>query len=438
MSMHNPAQPQLRGKLPGGLTPLLTLYLLATVALYNGFLPVPLSSRIPLFGFMVASMPVLLHRLLTWRSERTMRWMSLGGFLGGFMIIEIIHLFLGSPEIVGIITLFGLLLMLKAVERYDQRYLMRALKTASIAYLIIFYPLALLNGMVGVGGQDKGIFVSQFIPSLGAFIVNPLYPSGRGTIGLIGSTLAVLVLLQAKETGLSLQKSIQLGLGIFALLVSDSRGTILAFFLIAAVILLPLALRFKVRLLFALPLVILLSQPLAVFNLESMLPSDSFKLVSRSGIDASDQSRVAVWLVSLNMLTESYQSLILGHGSEETANRIEGVFQAWPVEMEILRSPHNMLLELLLDGGIVLAVLFISFIARISIKGWIYSRHLKLSDTGSVAVVSMMLAAGFFASIVDVGRLNEAMFLLMISLMAVNLQIKGLSLRVRHLSGMTG
>ncbi len=406
-----------------GLKLILILYLISTVILYNNFFGIAASSRWPLIVLTLFFGPFAISQKC---NKKLFVRFSLWYFISGFLFIEIIHLALGSNELFGIFTLLSIMLFMVLTKEYSKRYLIEAIILVSILYLLFFYPLAYANDMVGVQAYGRGRFVTQYFPQLAPFIINGHYKSGRGVIGLIGGVLAILSLIRIRYLGFTTYHLVMLFIGCMGVILSNARGVIFSLIAISLLILLPMPTKFRVRLFFFMPFgVVILTPILLVIILGSLnsggILSEILSLVSREGI--SDISRFLVWDESIRLITSSLPRILVGYGGIGSALVLKSAFAAKYVDIEQLDSAHNLFLQLLLDGGIILLLLFVGYLYRIFVFGWKYSRYIAVVDLDVISVFVFLVLCSMTGSFINVNRVNEAMFLLMIVLIALNKQM---------------
>lgn len=411
-----------------GLKLILSLYLIGTVILYNNFFGMSASSRWPLILLVLFFGPFAISQKF---NKKIFLRFSLWYFISGFLFIEIIHLIFGPIEIIhseliGIFTLLSIILFMVLTRKYSKRDLIETIIFVSILYLLFFYPLAYAKGMVGVETYSKGIFMAQYFPQIARFTINEGYKSGRGTIGLIGGVLAIFALIRIRSLRFNIYHVVMLIIGTLGVILCDARGIIFSLVVVSLLILLPMPIKLKVRMLFFVPLGIALLTPILLMtvlgNLNSReILSKFLSLVSRQG--GFIESRLMVWDESTRLITSSLSSILIGYGGIGSALVLKSTFAAKYVNLEQLDSAHNLFLQLLLNGGIILLLLFIGYLYRIFIFGWKYSRNIALIDLDAISIFVFLMLSSITASFININRINEAMFLLIIVLIALDKQM---------------
>lgn len=409
-----------------GLALVLTVYLLATVICYNDFLGVAASSRWPLIVLTLLAGPIACAYALSTRHRLPAAGFSLGWLLAIFLVLELFHALLGlRTEVIGVVSLLGLAVFAILTQRRTKADLVGALALVCALYLPLVYPLAYGSGMVGAASFHKGVFVAQYLPGIDSLSMNGHFKSGRGVIGIVGGVIVLycLVRLGARRSGPLHLAGV--GLGGLALLTSDSRGVILACLLAAVALLAPLPAALRARTLFAMPLGIAAAQPflllLAIRHRD--LVSD-LSVLSRQDIVNSDLTRVFAWGESVRLITSSAMTFLFGYGNIGSAKAMENAFARNYPDIEQLVSSHNLLLQLLMDGGVVLLVLFLGYLLRIAAFGWRNARQFRRRDLDAIAILSFLLMYAATGSLVSLDRINEGMFVFVLTLLAIDRQMR--------------
>lgn len=410
---------------PVMLTAFISTYIISTIILYNNFFGLQLSSRWPLLATTYLLGPLAVWHVLFSRRIYVSFWPSLALFVGCYFLLEVLHAALGSPEAIGIVSLASILVFLALTSRFSKAQCIAALMASCVLYLLFIYPLALFHGMVGNSISDTGVFIPQYIPSLGHFTLNGNFQSGRGVIGMVGAVIAIGSIIRIRSGLLYATYLPLLAVGVSALLVSDARGPILSFFLVLAALIIPISNRARVRLLFILPAGIVLLQGLSyVFINVNIDFAFNLGILSRQDMDTSDLARAAAWNEGLRMITASSQSGIFGYGAIGSAEAMQQAFGQYHPDIEQLMSAHNLLLQILLDGGVALMLAFVFYMARIASYGLKYAEYIPLQDIDAPALLSFVLLSGISGSILSVDRINESMYLLVLICAAIDKQMQ--------------
>lgn len=407
------------------LTAFLSVYIISTAVLYNNFFGLQLSSRWPLIAATFFLGPLALGYVLLSRRIHVSFRPSLAFFVGCYFLLEVLHAGFGSPEATGIVSLASILVFLVLTSRFSKDQGIAALMASCVLYLLCIYPLALFHGMVGNSISDMGVFVSQYIPSLSPFTLNGNFQSGRGVIGMVGAVIAIGAIIRI-QSGFSYAKYLALlAVGVFALLVSDSRGPILSFFLVLVALFIPISNRARVRLLFILPAgIVLLQGLLFIFIFINIDFAFDLGILSRQDMAISDLARAVVWNESFRMIVASSQFGIFGYGAIGSMDAMQQAFGLYHPDVEQLTSAHNLLLQIFLDGGIVLMLVFVLYIFRIASYGLKYAAYIPLQDIDAPSLLSFVLLSGITGSVLSVDRVNEAMFLLVLTCAAIDKQMR--------------
>ena len=408
-----------------GLVLVLGTYLLATVICYNDFLGVSASSRWPLLVLTLLAGPIAFAAALSSRHRPPAFRFSLGWLLTVFLALEILHIIPGPrTEIIAILSLAALAALAILTRRRSKADLVGALVLVCALYLALVYPLAFGSGMVGTEFGDKGVFVARYLPGIDALSLNGHFKSGRGVVGIVGGVILLYALARLRARRPGPHHLAGIAVGGLALLVCDSRGVILACLLVVAVLFAPIPAALRARFLFALPFGVIVLQPIllgvAVRYRDAL---SSLGALSRQGIADSDLSRVFAWLESLRLITASAKSAAIGYGAFGAVERMEAAFGRDHPHLEQLVSAHNLLLQLLLDGGVVLLVVFVGYLGRVAVFGWRHARTLRRRDLDAVAVLGFLVLYGVTGSVVSLDRINETMFVLVLTLVAVDRQL---------------
>ena len=410
---------------PVMLTAFISIYIISTTIFYNNFFGLQLSSRWPLLAATYLFGPLAFWYILTTRRVYVSFRPSLVLFVGCFFLIEVLHVALGAPEAIGIVALASILVFLTLTSRFSKAQFIAALMASCVLYLLFIYPLALFHNMVGNSISDTGVFISQHIPSLTHFTLNGNFQSGRGVIGMVGAVIAIGTIIRIRSGVLYARYLFLLAVGIAALLVSDARGPILSFILVLVALIIPISNRARVRLLFILPAgIVLLQGLLYVFmnlNIDFVF---NLGILSRQDMDTSDLARAAAWNESLRMIMASSQSGIFGYGAIGSVEAMQQAFGQYHPDIEQLMSAHNLLLQILLDGGAALMLAFIFYIARIASYGLKYAKYIPLHDIDAPALLSFVLLSGISGSVLNVDRINESMYLLVLICAAIDKQMQ--------------
>lgn len=402
----------------------LIAYLVLTIGLYNGFFPTDVSSRIALFGIACVCLPFLLPQFLSWTTETRLKIFSLGGFFLSLLGLEVVHSLLGAEkEYVSIVSILSVLSFIKMADTFSKNYLISVLSGAATVYILIFYPLAHVHGMVGVDAFSKGTFISQYIPTLDSYVLNGSYVSGRGTLGLMGAVLALIVISRIKVEGMSLVRVAQVALGLFSVLASDTRAVILAF----GLALIPLLFATKgsklSKGLLLIPLLSIVLTPVVISNVGDILSSTQFEIFTREGLGGAEGREMA-WLVTTNLVLATPLTVLIGYGDAGAMSAMGNIFSTNHYGHETLLSAHNLTLQVLLDGGIVALIIFIGLVLRFTIRGLKRLGNASVSELDAAAVVAFLFMYGISASVIDTGRINETMFLFTIALVALARQLR--------------
>lgn len=408
---------------PRILTTFLSVYIISTAVLYNNFFGLELSSRWPLIAATFLLGPLALRYVLSLRRIHVSFRPSLALFVGCYFLLEVLHTVFGSPEATGIVSLASISVFLVLTSRFSKDQGISALMASCVLYLLFICPLALFHGMVGNSISDTGVFVSQYIPSFGPFTLNGNFQSGRGVIGMVGAVIAIGSTIRIRSgfprgTYLAL-----LAVGVFALLVSDSRGPILSFLLVLFAVIIPVSNIVRVRLLFIFPAGIVLLQGLMFIFINIDFDFD-LGILSRQDMIISDLARVMVWNESFSMISASLQSGIFGYGAIGSMDAMGQVFGLQHLDVEQLTSAHNLLLQIFLDGGMILMLVFVLYIFRIASYGLKYAAHIPLQDIDAPSLFSFVLLSGITGSVLSIDRVNETMFLLVLTCAAIDKQMR--------------
>jgi len=167
--------------------------------------------------------------------------------------------------------------------------------------------------------------------------------------------------------------------------------------------------------------VVLLTHILLMIILGNLNSYEILLPFSRQGI--SDISKFFVWDESIHLITTSLQSIFVGYGGIGSMLVLEGAFASKYVNLEHLNSAHNLCLQLLLDGGIILLLLFVRYLYQIFVFGWKYSKYIAVVDLDAISIFVFLILCSMTGSFISVDRVNEAMFLLMLVLIALNKQM---------------
>ena len=392
-------------KIPKGVGLFIIFYLLSTILLYNGFLPIAATSRLPLLFSVVVFLPIAVLQSKGKLSIEILFWGA--GFMLVLLATECFHLLNNRNELISIISAFGILLFYSYMRQKSASFLNYSLILALAFYILLFYPLAMLNGMIGVGSDPVGSFVSKYLPGLQSFVVSANFPSGRGTFGLVGGTLLVLV--YHSKAIAPKKKVLFYCLGVFALLASDSRGVILSLVLVLVLMLLPVPKNQKAKLVFVLPVVIILIQPLFFINIEYLLEQS----VSFSRDSQSTEARTEIWPVCLIMIFTNVNRFLFGYGEAGSAEVLQTFFRG---NAEEFTAAHNLFLQLFLNGGLLLFLSFLLLLLYICRKGIKLRNVLANEDLGFAYILIFLIAYGITGSLIDFSRINESMFIFIMSL----------------------
>lgn len=423
----------MRNFLPPKLTAYISIYIIFTGILYNNFFNLNISSRLPQLAVAFFLVPIASFFLCKLKKNRSSFYPSFTIFLSFYLLIEIFHNGFGSTEIVSIVAIISMLAFFVVTSSYNKDQLVWALMVSCLLYIIFIYPIAMFHGMVGNSISDAGVFVSQYIPSLSALTMNGSFQSGRGVIGMIGAVLAIGAIVHMRNGSVNTSHLIFLAVGISALMISDSRGPIISFCIILFALLTPISKKLRVKLVFVLPPIIILLQGLIILANGSFDFISELGFMSRQNMDTSDLARVAVWAESLRMLMDAPQFTIFGYGAVGAENAMNLAFGQYHPDIEQLTSAHNLLLQILLDGGVVLMLPFLFYIGRITLYGYKYARYIKFQDLDTPAILSFILLSGISGSVISVNRINESMFLVILICAALDKQIQSHASKFRSI-----
>jgi len=275
--------------------------------------------------------------------------------------------------------------------------------------------------MVGNVFSGKGGFVSQYIPNLNMFLINGNFQSGRGVIGMVGGVIAIFAISRIRQSSLRVTHLALLFIGIFAILVSDSRGPMLSFFVVLVLLFLPIRDSAKIRLLFIFPISVVLLQCLLLpLGFEFIVDLDIF---SRQDTKISDVTRDIAWNQSFHLAFSSLLHGVLGGGAIGSIDELQRIFGQNFADIEEINSAHNLLLQISLDGGMVLLLIFVFYLIKVAAYGLKYAEHMSFLDADAPALFSFILLYGTSGSVVSVDRVNEIMSIFIMAWVMLDKQI---------------
>lgn len=404
-------------------TALISIYIISTAIFYNNYFGVQLTSRLPLLVLVCLFMPFGAYRVLNlhFRIEPTFTL-----FLSCYFALEIFHMVIDSGEIISVISLAALLLFTLLTHRFASNQIIKALFISCFLYLFIIYPLALLNGAIGNDGlSSKGMFASEYVPILNQISFNGYFKSGRGVVGLMGGVVAILSVINLRNEGLCKKNLAGLTIGILATLTSDSRGSIMSVIFMLIILISPIKDILRARLIYFLPAGIILIQGLGlIFVLANVEVMSYMGFLARSDTNASDITRGLAWNQSYILITDSIYHATLGYGAMGAANALQQLFAYNYADLEEIVSAHNLLLQIILDGGGLLFAVFVIWIMRITSYGLKYPVHMSFHDVAAPSLLSFILMAGITGSVISVDRVNESMFIMLLSGIAMDRQLR--------------
>jgi O-antigen ligase len=400
-------------KIPKGIGLFIIFYLLSTVLLYNGFFPMAVTSRLPLLLSLAIFFPVAVLHSKDKVSKDVLFWGA--GFMLVCLLSESFHLLTNSGEFISILSILAILLFYSFIHLKSPDFLKNSLILALAAYILIFYFLAFANGMIGISSNPSGSFVYKYVPGLVNFMVSANFPSGRGAFGLVGGSLLIL-LFHTREMPMPIKIALY-SLSVFALLISDSRGVILSLLFIVLLRILPLPNKQKVRLLFLVPIIIILVQPLFFVNIEYLLQQS----VSVSRENQGTEARTEIWPICLVLIFSSAQSFLFGYGEAGSGEILQTFFKGGAEEFD---AAHNLFLQLFLNGGLILFLSFLILLIQIWRRGRSMYQALPKESLCFIYLLIFMMTYGITASVIYFNRVNESMFLLIMALSGVYCSFK--------------
>jgi len=145
-------------------------------------------------------------------------------------------------------------------------------------------------------------------------------------------------------------------------------------------------------------------------------------LLNRQGM-SEELNRATAAAESLRLIKASLLHSLFGYGSFGAAKALEvAILQVYTAET--LDSAHNMMLQILLEGGIVLASIFYLMFVRFYLVAARFIKHFGSVDLDAIAALNYTILGGMTGSILSISRVNESMTVFVLCIIAVNMQIK--------------